>query len=931
MLSFFRYVAVGRLTCVLVGVLTLAGGSRVRAVDYQREIVPILNKYCAGCHNPQDHEGSFSVRSYADLAAGGEHGPAFVAGDSAASKLIRVLEGKAEPNMPPEGEPRPNEEQVDLLRRWIDAGAAGGASPVRPALDTPRIDPSLAPKPITALAFSPVGDRLAIGRYQSIELVTPDRQFVHQFAGHPGKVNAATFGPGGESLVVATGVTGLFGETWVWDVRRGVTSHVLGGHDDAVYAVAVSPDGKWLATAGYDRRILIWDFASQTQHMVLEGHNGPIFDLAFAPNSRILASASADATVKVWDVQSGQRLDTLSQPLKEQFSVDISPDGQFIVAAGADNRLRLWRLVSIDQPQINPLLQARYAHEQPIYRVRFSRDGRRLASVSADRTTKVWDATDLTQLQVHAQASDMAEVLAWHPVNNRIYTGRMDGGLDVFESSPVDTTRPPSVQSAADLKQDHEVVRQDSPAVLAETEPNDDIRQATTVAVPARIDGLIHHAGSSRPDVDLFRFHAQEGETWMIEVQAARNGSPLDSCVRILDANGQPVPRMLLRAVRDSYFTFRGKDSMQTGDFRLHNWEEMTLNQYLYAAGEVVKLYHYPRGPDSGFNVYPNFGNRHGYFDTTPVAHALQEPCYIVEPHPPGTVLPPNGLPVFTLNFENDDECQRRWAGDSLLRFTAPSEGAYFVVLHDVRRFHGAEFQYQLAIRPPDPDFRAQMLESSLHVPQGSGRKFGVQLERIDGFAGPVTIEIQGLPDWLQVTRPIVVEAGQLRAWGTLYTRDDRTVPAQAEQITAQVFATAEIGGHTVRHPLGNWGPLKVIEPAKITIDFAGPSGNGGATSVLEIQAGTTATAEIRIQRHGESGRVSFGNEEAVVNAPHGVFVVNTGLNGVLITESENARSVFVHAEPWVQPTERLVFVEASVDGLPTSRPILLRVVPPTK
>ena len=52
----------------------------------------------------------------------------------------------------------------------------------------------------------------------------------------------------------------------------------------------------------------------------------------------------------------------------------------------------------------------------------------------------------------------------------------------------------------------------------------------------------------------------------------------------------------------------------------------------------------------------------------------------------------------------------------------------------------------------------------------------------------------------------------------------------------------------------------------------------------------------------------------------------NIGLNGVLITESENERNVLLQAESWVEPTERLVFVEASVDGAPASRPILLRV-----
>ena len=125
----------------------------------------------------------------------------------------------------------------------------------------------------------------------------------------------------------------------------------------------------------------------------------------------------------------------------------------------------------------------------------------------------------------------------------------------------------------------------------------------------------------------------------MIEVNASRAGSKLDSFIEVLDAQGNRIPRVLLQAVRNSYFTFRGKDDVVVDDFRLFNWEEMRLNEYLYSNGEVVKLWLYPRGPDSGFRVYPGEGKRWGYFDTTPLAHALGEPCYVVEPHPPGTEL----------------------------------------------------------------------------------------------------------------------------------------------------------------------------------------------------------------------------------------------------------------------------------------------------
>ncbi len=97
----------------------------------------------------------------------------------------------------------------------------------------------------------------------------------------------------------------------------------------------------------------------------------------------------------------------------------------------------------------------------------------------------------------------------------------------------------------------------------------------------------------------------------------------------------------------------------------------MGINDYLYANGEVVRLWLYPRGPDSGYFVYPGQGNRWGYFDTTPFTHALNETCYVVQPYPPGTELVKNGLPVFTIYHENDDDAHRELGKDSRLFFTA--------------------------------------------------------------------------------------------------------------------------------------------------------------------------------------------------------------------------------------------------------------------
>ena len=111
---------------------------------------------------------------------------------------------------------------------------------------------------------------------------------------------------------------------------------------------------------------------------------------------------------------------------------------------------------------------------------------------------------------------------------------------------------------------------------------------------------------------------------------------------------------------------------------RLANWEEMLLNEYVYLSGDVIKLFQQRRGPDADAQFYPENGNRFAFFETTSRAHTLGEPAYLVVPYAVGTELPNNGLPVFTLYYENDDDSQRKLGKDSRLTFVAPADGTYF-------------------------------------------------------------------------------------------------------------------------------------------------------------------------------------------------------------------------------------------------------------
>jgi len=165
---------------------------------------------------------------------------------------------------------------------------------------------------------------------------------------------------------------------------------------------------------------------------------------------------------------------------------------------------------------------------------------------------------------------------------------------------------------------------------LVETESNHTPGQAMPIPLPCTISGRINPDGRAGENADLFRFQAKAGEQLIIETDAARRGSPADTKIEILYGDGAPIERLQLQAVRDSAITFRAIDSSQV-EFRLENWVEMELNQYLYMQGEVCRIFRMPARAGLGICIYTAAGKRRDYFDTSGTAHALD-----------GTVLHPS-------------------------------------------------------------------------------------------------------------------------------------------------------------------------------------------------------------------------------------------------------------------------------------------------
>jgi hypothetical protein len=435
-MQFGRSFGLALILCgLVVSSLAEANDDSVPAPTFDQHIAPFLKTYCLGCHDGgDDSKGGLSVLSYKALMQGGDGGEAIEPGKSGESRLLLMLLGTEKPKMPPKDSKQPKPEEIELVKRWIDAGAKGPIA-AAPQSAGELVVPSIKPRhpvtaAITAVAFSPDGKWIAAARDRDVLLIDAASAKVTQtLAGAESPINTVAFSPDSRLVAAGEGLPSVVGKVRLWEVGR-AEPQTLTGHADSIYNVAFSPDGRLLATASYDKLLILWDIQTGAEKATLKHHTGAVFGASFSPDGKLLASVAADQTIKLWNVETAQRVATLTEPTKGLNAVAFAPQGGEFVAAGIDKMIRIYEWAGTAAR----LKRSTFAHDAPILAVAYSPDGRTLFTSSEDRRIKAWDAAALQERHVYEQLPDWPLTLAVSPDGTTLATGFFSGELTLFDA-----------------------------------------------------------------------------------------------------------------------------------------------------------------------------------------------------------------------------------------------------------------------------------------------------------------------------------------------------------------------------------------------------------------------------------------------------------------------------------------------------------------
>jgi mono/diheme cytochrome c family protein len=367
-------------------------------VSYFKQVRPILQARCQGCHQPAKDEGGYVMTDVARMRSVGDSGSAgIVPGKPDESHLVAQIEPDADgvAEMPKDGKPLTAAE-IELVRRWIAEGAQDDA----PASAGQQVDaahpPQYSRQPVvTSLDFSPDGSLLAVTGFHEVLVFDVGRpaaaagpRLKMRLVGLAERVERVRFSPDGTKLAVTGGNPARLGEVQIWNVADGSLLRSVPVTFDTVYGGCWSPDGKRIAFGCTDNTLRAIDVETGEQVLHQGAHEDWVLDTVFSPKGDHVISVGRDMTVKLTELATQRFVDNVTSITPGALrgglaAVDRHPTLEHVVVAGADGTPRAYRIhrhtkrvIGDDANLIFPL----HTVTGRVFSLRFSPDGRRVAA-----------------------------------------------------------------------------------------------------------------------------------------------------------------------------------------------------------------------------------------------------------------------------------------------------------------------------------------------------------------------------------------------------------------------------------------------------------------------------------------------------------------------------------------------------------------------
>ncbi len=382
------------LTLGAPGAHAVESGPGKAPVSYFNEVRPIFQANCQGCHQPAKAKGGYVMTDMKKMFAGGDkEGVAVVPGDVSKGSLLEQIlpvDGSAEM---PKNKPPLTEPQLAVIRRWI----AEGAKDDTPADAVAHFDaehPPVYPRlPVVAsMDFSPDGQLLAVSGFHEVLLHKADGSGIAgRLIGISQRIQNVRFSPDGKWLLVVGGDPGRMGEVQIWEVATQKLKNSIPVGWDTLYGASWSPDSTQIAFGCADNTVRVIEVQTGKQLLQMGSHNEWALETVFSTKGDHVVSVARDMTVKLSDVPGQRFIDNVTSITPGALrggldSVDRHPKQDVIAVGGADGSPQLFQIFRTAARRIGDNANLIKKYDGMLGRVsvvRFSKDGRHLAAVSA--------------------------------------------------------------------------------------------------------------------------------------------------------------------------------------------------------------------------------------------------------------------------------------------------------------------------------------------------------------------------------------------------------------------------------------------------------------------------------------------------------------------------------------------------------------------